>query len=123
MTLPMASYWVGICQTGMPTEGERHGPSNPIVDVVVVAVEPLCPGVHPAWLGAFCPMGHGYGAMLGRTHDHPTADRARSGVPVAPPGAFCRVWGVGPRGRGTPTAPRARARAAGPLGTLSPRGA
>jgi hypothetical protein len=83
MTLPTASYLVGIGQTGMPAEVEHHGPSNPIVDMVVVAVEPLCPGVHPARLGALRAMDDGHGVVLGGTYHDPDVDHLRPGVPLA----------------------------------------
>ena len=35
----------------------------------------LCPGVHATGLGAFCPMGHRHGAVLGGAYPDPELDR------------------------------------------------
>jgi hypothetical protein len=56
---------------------------------VRVAVEHVCDGVHPARLGALGAMGHGHGAVLGRTYPHTDLDGRWSGVALARAGALC----------------------------------
>src|SRR5262245_17638162 len=106
----------------MPRRGERHVPSHAVVDLVVVAAARLFPDLHPPALGTLCSMGDGHGVVLGRAYHDATADGLGLGVTLAGAGALRRVWRLGPHSGRTPTAPGARARAAGPLGALSPRG-
>lgn len=100
----------------MPKRGERHGPGNTGVGVVAVPGERVCHGLHPAGVGARCPMGHGDGVVRGRTHDHADLDGSGVGVPLAGPGALCRIWRLGPRGGGTPNPPADRTGTASPVG-------
>src|SRR5687768_16656384 len=121
MALPL--YWYPCVadpnHTGVPVEGERHGPGNTMMVVVVVAVEPVCHHLDPARLGAICPVGSRHGAVLGRASHAPNPDRPWPGIALARPGALCGVGGLGPGGGGTPTASADCTSSARPVGPLS----
>ena len=115
MTLPMACCLVGIDQTEMPGEGEHHGAGATTVDVVVVAVEHVCDGFHPAGLGALCAIGHAHSVVRGRAHSDSNRDGARPGVALPRAGVLCQVWGLEPYSGRT-------ANAAGGCAAVSPGG-
>jgi hypothetical protein len=116
----MAFCLVRRDRTGMPLRRERHGLGDLSVDMVVVVIEPLCGALHATRLDALRALSHGSGAGLGKVYLHSALDGPRPGVSVACPRAHCGVWRLGPRGRGTPSASAARARAVGALALYHP---
>jgi hypothetical protein len=107
-------------QTWLPKRGKRHGSGDTVGAMVAAPVEHICPGLHPAGVGALRPRGHGHGIVLGGAYHHPDPDCLGPGVALAGSGAFCRVWRLGPRGSRAPNPSRERTGTTRAMGRLSP---